>query len=353
MRLDFDGVVRVKVQMFYILGFLVLTLGYQNCSAPTFTNAGRETVSYSGSGQPYDGKLFVVDGTCKTGEVVSDRIKFIGASALLIRENCVDLNPARPLPANEWSVEATGLRYAGKNFREEAPDSPVPQKTKWYIQIQGPLTPRPVAYYEVDLYESDIQSIRTIKASGSQIICNISAGTVENWRADAGNYSTADVGNAVAGAPGERWVNIRSANVRAIMSNRIRDGVAKGCDIFDFDAIASFQSHTGFNVSRADQLAYNEFLVFAAHNWKKQAAFHSVASLVGESHGLFDLAITEQCAEEGTCSAFQPFLSRGKAVLSHEYVTRTSAICNEADRLAYSLVFVNRELDGARAEYCD
>lgn len=44
-----------------------------------------------------------------------------------------------------------------------------------------------------------------------------SAGSYENWRPDAADFPAADVGAPLAGWAGEKWLNIRSTAVRAIM----------------------------------------------------------------------------------------------------------------------------------------
>lgn len=56
-----------------------------------------------------------------------------------------------------------------------------------------------------------------------------SAGTYESWRPDASSFLPTDLGNALADWPGERWLNIRSANVRAIMTKVRTVGCLASC----------------------------------------------------------------------------------------------------------------------------
>jgi hypothetical protein len=87
-----------------------------------------------------------------------------------------------------------------------------------------------VTMYDIDLFDTPKATIDQLKAQGRRVVCYFSAGTSENWREDFGRFAAADMGGAVSGWQGERWLDTRSANVRSIMKRRLDLAVAKGCD---------------------------------------------------------------------------------------------------------------------------
>src|SRR5690606_19748817 len=98
---------------------------------------------------------------------------------------------------------------------------PTPMTT-WQWQLTGELN---IAYdaevYDIDLFDTDPSVIADLQAQDKKVICYFSAGSYEEWRSDANDFNTSDLGNSLDGWPGERWLDIRSNNVRAIMANRI------------------------------------------------------------------------------------------------------------------------------------
>ena len=63
------------------------------------------------------------------------------------------------------------------------------------------------------------------------VVCVINAGAWENWRPDSGAYDRRVVGSNYAGWQGERWVDIRAADVvRPIVAKRLDLCQSKGFD---------------------------------------------------------------------------------------------------------------------------
>jgi hypothetical protein len=99
---------------------------------------------------------------------------------------------------------------------------------------------------DIDLFDTSAQTIAGLKAS-KRVICYFSAGTREAWRSDASKFRNGDTGGAVGGGPNgdwpdEVWVDVTSANVRAIMRERIVKAAQAGCDAVDPDNVDGFVS---------------------------------------------------------------------------------------------------------------
>jgi hypothetical protein len=75
--------------------------------------------------------------------------------------------------------------------------------------------------YLIDGWDNTADAVSAIKAKGGYPVCYFSAGTSENWRSDFTKFLPTDMGSNVAGWKGERWLNIRSDNVKAIMRARM------------------------------------------------------------------------------------------------------------------------------------
>lgn len=115
---------------------------------------------------------------------------------------------------------------------------------KWQIILTGvpdvsksPLPPTDAPVWDVDLFDSDIATITALKSAGKIVICYFSAGTVEDWRADAKDFPAGDVGKVLPEWPNEKWIRTGSTKVRDIMAKRIKLAGDKGCDAIDPDNI--------------------------------------------------------------------------------------------------------------------
>lgn len=78
---------------------------------------------------------------------------------------------------------------------------------------------------------------------GKKVICYFSAGSREDWRADAKNYAKSDYGAPLDPEwEGENWVNVKSANVRVIVEKRIQRAAEAGCHAVDPDNVDGYVS---------------------------------------------------------------------------------------------------------------
>jgi Glycoside-hydrolase family GH114 len=80
-----------------------------------------------------------------------------------------------------------------------------------------------------------------------------------------------------------------------------------------------YQNSTGFSITAAQQLAYNQWIAQEAHALGMAVFQKNDPDQAGELQPSFDGVIDEQCNEYSECSAFQPYVAAGKPVLDAEY----------------------------------
>lgn len=192
--------------------------------------------------------------------------------------------------------------------------------SSWQWQLQGEInTSYPVDIYDIDLFDTSETLIGDLQASGVKVICYFSAGTYEVWRTDAESFRSEDLGDTLAGWVGERWLNIRSEQVKQIITGRLDLAKQKNCDGVEPDNVDGFVNNTGFKISSAEQINYNRFIANEAHKRGLSVALKNATSIIDELVDYFDFAINERCFEYSECSRLIPFINVGKAVLSAEY----------------------------------
>ncbi len=234
------------------------------------------------------------------------------------------------------------------------PPAPAPERWRpasgasWQIQFTGALdTSLDVDVYVLDLFDTPQATIDSLHTAGSRVVCYFSAGSWEDWRPDAGAYPAAALGSS-NGWPGERWVDVRSAAVRPILSARMDLAAAKGCDGVDPDNVDGHTNTTGFPLTAADQLAFNRWVAAEAHASDLAVGLKNdvvqAAALVAD----FDFAVNESCHRYRECGLLDPFRAAGKAVLGIEYGLDPASFCPDARAAGDSFLLKNRSLDAAR-----
>ena len=231
----------------------------------------------------------------------------------------------------------------------------------WQWQLTGTLnTAYDVKVYDIDLYDTPAATILALQNSGKKVLCYFSAGSSENWRADFASFAAADMGNALDGWAGERWLDTRSGNVRTIMQARLDLAKSKGCDGVEPDNVDGYGNSTGFVLSAATQLDYNRFLASAAHSRGLAVALKNDVAQVADLVGHFDMAINEQCHQYGECAGYAVFTSAGKPVFNAEYAaiyksegTDRDSLCAESKRLGLKTLVLSVELNDSDRFSCD
>ena len=236
---------------------------------------------------------------------------------------------------------------------------PQPSLT-WQWQLQGAVNASyAVAVYDIDLFDSEPALIESLHAAGRRVICYFSAGSAENWRPDFADFAEADVGEPLDGWEGERWVDIRSPRVLAVMLARLDLAQQRGCDGVEPDNVQSYDDDTGFELTAADQLAFNRRVADEAHARGLAVGLKNGGGQVADLVDWYDFALNEECHEFEECSDFEPFIAAGKPVLNVEYRdSRGKArelaedVCPQANAAGLRTLILPLELDDSFRVAC-
>ncbi|CCE41068.1 uncharacterized protein CPAR2_300570 [Candida parapsilosis] len=173
--------------------------------------------------------------------------------------------------------------------------------------------------YDIDLFDSSKKLIKTLHSQDKIVICYFSAGTFEEWRPDAKNFTRAELGKPLNEWEGERWVNITSSNVFQIMQNRILLAKTKGCDAIDPDNIDGYAHKTGLKWSKQDSIAYVRKLSKYAKKHGLAIGLKNGGDIIKQVLSYVDFSVQEQCGQYGECKQYQPFIKAKKPVFHIEY----------------------------------
>lgn len=212
----------------------------------------------------------------------------------------------------------------------------------WQIQLEGPLARDvAVAAWDVDLFDTTRGEIAALTRAGAAVICYFSAGSWEDWRPDRDAFPSDALGLTLAGFDDERWLDVRRADVRDAIARRLDRAVDHGCDAVDPDNVEGFLADTGFDLTAADQLAFNRWLAGEAHARGLAIGLKNDLAQVSELASDFDFAVNESCLVWDECELLRPFIEQGKAVLHIEYADEgqtLDAVCGDPARAGFSTI---------------
>lgn len=201
--------------------------------------------------------------------------------------------------------------------------------TSWQWQLTGTVdTSLDVVMYDIDLFDVPTAVMETLHGDGRIVICYFSAGSWEDWRADAEDFPPAVLGHTLAGWPDERWLDVRQIDQLApIMRARLDTAVAKQCDGVEPDNVDGYQNNSGFPLTAADQLAYNRWLATEAHQRGLSIGLKNDLAQIPDLLPYFDWALNEQCYAYDECDLLLPFVQANKAVFGVEYAGDPTEFC--------------------------
>jgi hypothetical protein len=223
--------------------------------------------------------------------------------------------------------------------------------TSWQWQLTGRIDQGVRAsLYDVDLFDTPANVVRSLHARGRTVVCYVSAGSWERWRPDAGRYPARLRGRAVEGWAGERWLDIRRIEV---LAPRLRARLdlcrRKGFDGVELDNVDGYRHRTGFPLRARDQLAFNAWLANEAHERGLSAGLKNDLDQAGELVRHFDWVLAEQCFEHRECHRLRPFVRAGKAALDVEYRLPAARFCARARALGISALRKRPDLGAWRS----
>ncbi len=255
--------------------------------------------------------------------------------------------------SNEEWENATGIKT--KVVDEKVQDvelswyQPKP-KTTWQWQLTGNIdTSYDVEMYDIDLFETLTTTIKKLHDDGKKVICYFSAGTVEDFRIDAKDFSPLVIGKVLENWSNEKWLDVSKYDSFAdIMLKRMDLAVEKNCDGIEPDNVDAWTNESGFDLKFYDQLKYAKWLATEAHNRGLSIGLKNNLEQVKELVNEYDFAVNEQCFQYEECGVLKEFTIRDKAVFGVEYELSTNNFCAEANNLGYSWLKMDYDLSGGR-----
>ncbi|CAH6722509.1 hypothetical protein CLIB1444_09S05138 [[Candida] jaroonii] len=194
--------------------------------------------------------------------------------------------------------------------------------------------------YDIDVLDASKDIIDDLHEAGKKVICYFSAGSYEDWRDDADKFNSVDLGEPLDGWKGERWLDIRSLNVRNIMTQRIELAKSKNCDAIDPDNIDGYDNDNGFNLTESDSIDFVKFLVKTGHSNGMSVGLKNGGSIVDDLVNDVDFSVQEQCVEYKECDLYEEFIDQGKTIFHIEYPKGDKSNSNP---------FTEKQID----KYCD
>ena len=206
---------------------------------------------------------------------------------------------------------------------------------------------------DFDAVDTSAVTVARFHRAGQHLICYIDAGTWESFRPDAGRFPVRLLGLS-NGWPGERWLDIRAlGTLQPIISSRLSTCAGKGFDAVEFDNIDGYSNHTGFPLTAAEQLRYDDWLAAAAHARGLAAFQKNDPEQARALEPRFDGVLDEQCNQYQECGAFSVYTRAGKPVLDAEYRASSFPGFCAADRRAGIMgALFGLALDGRRFSPC-
>ena len=225
----------------------------------------------------------------------------------------------------------------------------------WQWQLSAEVgTPLKVDVYDID-WEVDKATVDKLHAAGIKVICYVSVGSWEDFRPDAKNFPKAVIGKDYDGWPGEKYVDIRSPELRNIMSARFDVCQQKGFDAIEPDNqdVYELGADSGFPLTKQDGVDYAKWLAASAHSRGMGIGQKNAASLTKDIVATYDWALTESCYSDGNwCGDVQAYVDAGKPVFMCEYEAKSfEAACAAWQKHKFSPILKGLDLD-APVTFC-
>jgi len=226
------------------------------------------------------------------------------------------------------------------------------ERPQWQLQLQKDLRIiEGVSVYAVDPDEISEAAITAAKANGAKLKCYISAGSMEQWRADSTLFPPQVLGANYYGWAGERWLDTRQIELLApVMRARMDKCKARGFDAIDADNVNGFINDTGFDISRQDSINYIKWLAQEAHSRGLAFSLKNSESLAADVVDHVDMMQTESCFIYNNCAAAAVMIAAGKPVFAVEYshqlnTTQFLQLCRDTESYGFSTIYRTRGLE--------
>lgn len=227
--------------------------------------------------------------------------------------------------------------------------------TSWQWQLTGSIDQTVEAsVFDIDGFDTEESVVKALHARGRKVICYLSVGSYEDWRADAKSFPSAVLGNEYPGWPGERFVDIRAQALRDIIASRFDLCRQKGFDGIEPDNMDVYDANSGFPLTEQDGIDYANWLAREAHARGLNIGQKNAPALAEKLEPNFDWVLTEDCFDQGWCADVSSYVDHQKPVFMSEYTDTGvdfGAACRWGKPKKYSPILKGRDLDAA-VQFC-
>jgi hypothetical protein len=231
---------------------------------------------------------------------------------------------------------------------DAGPAVPAPGAS-FQLQLTGALdTSLDVEVYIVDL-DDEPDDLSALQAAGRYVVCHFSAGSLEPWRDDAQAIAEDVQGNTLEDYPDERWLDVRAASVRALMSARLDRARGRRCDAVFPANLGVHAADSGLALGEADALDYATWLADQAGARELRTMLGS-DELIAPLSDRYDLGLAFGCLAADGCQRWSPLRALGKAVMVVEVgaEAEAAALCPTAAAEGLIAIFKRPEFDAFR-----
>ncbi len=219
---------------------------------------------------------------------------------------------------------------------------PKPTTAAWQWQLQGKIkTGVRAGVYEVDGFQTPAGTVRRLHRQGRKVICYLDVGSWETYRPDKGEFPRSVIGRRYSGFPDERWLDIsRFQRFKRPLKQRFTMCARKGFDAVEPDNLAGWEkeNHTGFKITKADQLRFNRWVARQVHGRGMSVALKNDGRQADKLINAFDFVVVEQCFQYHECGMYRIFIRHDKAVFEAEYEQKPKQYCKTARAIGFSAI---------------
>jgi hypothetical protein len=242
------------------------------------------------------------------------------------------------------------LALAAAVAAQPALGAPAPKPGASFSWMLGAQGSTPFAdVIDLDLFDASASDVAALKARGAYLVCYINVGAFEDWRPDTDTFPANVIGKEYDGWAGERWLDIRQISaIGPVLKRRFRMCKDKGFDAIEPDNLDGYEARSGFPLTRADQIRFNQWIAAEARALGLGIGLKNVPDQLPELAASFDWALLEDCFDQGWCADYAGFRASGKAVFAVEYTdsgVNFGAFCGQMKTLGFTGLLKNRNLD--------
>ena len=229
------------------------------------------------------------------------------------------------------------------------------QNLTWQWQLQGEVdTSFQVQVYNIDI-DTPVEKVAELTSRNIKVICYFSAGTVENFRADASQFSSDIIGEQYEDLEDEMWLDYSNfQSFAGVMEARMDECKRKGFDAIETDNVDAHNYETrdslgnvvnigtNFRITLDDSIAYIRWLAEQAHTRGLSIGLKNAEEMAPDVVKDVDWMLTEDCFVDSWCQSAVVFVEHNKPVFMAEYedlVPDFAPACALAKSLGFSAIW--------------